>query len=89
MRDVQWHDGKEWDFMIDVDTEGGALKLPLNRGEDPYDVADRFLQKHNLPASYMQQVADFVAQTLGDTGVRDCTMRLLCHTSLHPLVPSA
>ena len=78
---MQWHDGKEWDFMIDVDTEQGNLKLPLNRGEDPFDVADRFLEKHNLPRSYTQQVADFIMQSLGDAGARlTFTMRRGWHS---------
>mgnify|MGYP001809785632 CR=1 FL=1 len=40
--------------MFDVDVEEGALprKLALNRGDNPYDVADRFLEENNLPQSY-------------------------------------
>jgi len=43
-----------WDYVFDVDWEDGAApkKLALNRGDNPYDVADRFLAQEDLPASY-------------------------------------
>ncbi len=28
------------------------MKLALNRGDNPYLVADRFLEEHGLPATY-------------------------------------
>ena len=46
--------GKKYDFVFEVDVEDGAprKKLPYNLGENPYDVADRFLIDENLPTSY-------------------------------------
>ena len=46
--------GQQWDYVFDVDAEEGAAprKLPANRGEDPYVVADRFLAEEGLPISY-------------------------------------
>lgn len=43
-----------WDYVIDVEMPGDApsLKLALNRGDNPYDVADKFLVRHDLPATY-------------------------------------
>lgn len=43
-----------FDFVFDVDVEDGAppRKLVLNRGDNPYDVADRFLITENLPVTY-------------------------------------
>ena len=40
--------------MFDVDAEEGAppRKLALNRGDNPYSVAERFLEEQGLPASY-------------------------------------
>lgn len=48
------HGGQQWDYVFDVDAEEGAAprKLPANRGEDPYVVADRFLMEEGLPISY-------------------------------------
>ena len=62
---LQWHDGKEWDKVIDVEMDGGVtLKLPLNADEDPYDVADRFLTAHNLPEQFRQQVVQFIVDNV-------------------------
>lgn len=67
---LQWYDGQEWDIVIDVEMDAGAkLKLPLNKDEDPYDVADRFLHKHGLPEAFKQQVVQFILDNVGDAGV--------------------
>lgn len=44
--------------MFDVAMEDGepALKLALNAGDNPYLVADAFLELHGLPASFKDQV---------------------------------
>ena len=53
--------------MFDVDAAEGApaLKLPMDNGEDPYDVAERFLMTHGLPDSYLEQVVDFINENTG------------------------
>lgn len=40
--------------VFDVDAEEGAppRKLALNRGDNPYLVADRWLEEQGLPTSY-------------------------------------
>lgn len=40
--------------VFDVDAEEGAppRKLALNRGDNPYLVADRWLEEQGLPATY-------------------------------------
>lgn len=54
----QWHQGQEWDFVFDVDISDNAppLQLPCNADENPYIVADRFLQANELPPGYKDQV---------------------------------
>ncbi len=39
------HAGQQWDFVFDVDVDPNQppLKLACNRGDNPYDVADRCL----------------------------------------------
>ncbi|VEN56039.1 unnamed protein product, partial [Callosobruchus maculatus] len=56
------YEGKEYDFVFSVDVEDGKppLKLPFNRGDDPYVAAQAFLAKHLLPADYLEQVVDFI-----------------------------
>lgn len=55
-------EGKMYDFVFSVDVEDGKppLKLPYNKGDDPYKAAHAFLQKHMLPAEYLEQVVDFI-----------------------------
>lgn len=53
---------KEYDFVWNVDIEDGAppLKLPYNRNEDPWVVAQSFIHNHDLPQSYLETVANFI-----------------------------
>lgn len=57
-------DGKEWDYVFDVDIEDGkpALKLPYNSNENPYAAAERFLAQHELPQLYCEEVVRFIAK---------------------------
>ncbi|XP_050425163.1 phospholipase A-2-activating protein [Adelges cooleyi] len=56
------YNGKEYDFVWNVDIEDGAppLKLPYNKEEDPWVVAQAFIHKHDLPQSYLETVANFI-----------------------------
>jgi phospholipase A-2-activating protein len=56
--------GVEWDYIIDVDVADGAppLKLAMNADENPYLVADRFIEQHDLPGTYKDQIVQFIMQ---------------------------
>ncbi|XP_023012840.1 phospholipase A2 activator protein [Leptinotarsa decemlineata] len=56
------YEGKSYDFVFSVDVEDGKppLKLPYNKGDDPYQAANKFLTKNMLPAEYLEQVVDFI-----------------------------
>ncbi|KAG9677765.1 PFU-domain-containing protein, partial [Aureobasidium melanogenum] len=56
------HEGKDYDFVFDVDITDGAppLKLPYNIGQNPYDVASKFIANNELPMTYLDQVANFI-----------------------------
>ncbi|KAI6045574.1 WD40-repeat-containing domain protein [Pisolithus marmoratus] len=60
----QLHNGKEYDYVFDVDIQEGAppLKLPVNVSENPYVVAQRFLEQNDLSMSYLDQVVKFIEQ---------------------------
>ncbi|CAO2813433.1 unnamed protein product [Amaranthus hypochondriacus] len=60
-------DGKEYDHVFDVDIGDGEpiRKLPCNRSDNPYDTADKWLLKENLPLSYRQQIVDFILENTG------------------------
>ncbi|KAL6880418.1 hypothetical protein ACP4OV_011983 [Aristida adscensionis] len=60
-------DGVRYDFVFNVDIGDGEpiRKLPYNRSDDPYAVADKWLLKENLPLTYRQQVVEFILQNSG------------------------
>ncbi|KAI8452162.1 WD40-repeat-containing domain protein [Phakopsora pachyrhizi] len=60
--DKKLYEGKEYDYVFDVDIQDGVppLKLPYNVSENPYTVAQKWLAKHKLPDSYLDQVVDFI-----------------------------
>ncbi|AET39080.1 Doa1p Ecym_3619 [Eremothecium cymbalariae DBVPG len=55
-------EGKLYDYVFDVDIKEGAsvLKLPLNANDNPYDVADKFIARHDLPLTYKDQIVNFI-----------------------------
>ena len=56
------HQGKDYDYVFDVDIEDGKppLKLPYNLSQNPHEAAAKFLQDNELPMSYNDQVVDFI-----------------------------
>lgn len=41
----QFHQGQQYDFVFDVDVADGMppLKLPVNKGDNPYIAADKYV----------------------------------------------
>ena len=59
-------EGKEWDFVFDIDLHGpGAppVRLPFNRGDDPWMAAQQFLWTHELDQGFLEQVANHITQS--------------------------
>ncbi|WVW84162.1 hypothetical protein I302_106192 [Kwoniella bestiolae CBS 10118] len=58
----QLYEGQEYDYVFDVDVSEGMppLKLPYNVAENPWIAAQRFLNKHELPSTYCEQVVEFI-----------------------------
>ena len=56
------HQGKDYDYVFDVDIEDGKppLKLPYNVSQNPYEAATKFIQDNELPMTYLDQVANFI-----------------------------
>lgn len=56
------YQGKEWDYIFDIDVQEGAppLKLPYNVSENPFTAAARFLADNDLPATYADQIVKFI-----------------------------
>lgn len=57
-------EGKMYDYVFDVDIEDGKppLKLPFNVTENPYIAAQKFLDRNELPSTYLDQTAKFIIQ---------------------------
>jgi len=58
------HEGKDYDYVFDVDIEDGKppLKLPYNLSQNPYEVARKFCETNKLPITYLDQVTNFIVQ---------------------------
>lgn len=58
------YEGKEYDYVFDVDIEDGKppLKLPYNATDNPYTAAEAFLARYNLPSSYTDEVVRFISK---------------------------
>ncbi|XP_053677354.1 phospholipase A-2-activating protein [Anopheles nili] len=71
----QLYEGREYDYVFSVNLSDDApnLKLPYNRGEDPWFVAQRFIHKHNLPQAYLDQVANFIVKNSDNAPVASAT----------------
>lgn len=54
--------GKSYDYVFDVDIADGVppLKLPFNKGDNVYASAEEFVERNDLPVSYVNQVVNFL-----------------------------
>lgn len=61
---------QEYDFVFTIDVNEGEppMKLPYNIKDDPWQVAQSFLQKNSLNPMFLDQVANFIIEnTKGHT----------------------
>ena len=65
------YQGKEYDYVFDVDIQEGAppLKLPYNVSQNPYEAATKFLENNKLPITYLDTVANFITQNVKGTTI--------------------
>jgi phospholipase A-2-activating protein len=63
-------DGKAFDMVIPVEIElpGGVrnLEIGYNQGDNPFMVAQDFINKHMLDQSYLREIADYITQRSGE-----------------------
>ncbi|KAL3660933.1 hypothetical protein V7S43_013949 [Phytophthora oleae] len=59
-------DGEAYDMVIPVEIElpGGLQKLEIgyNQGQNPFTVAQEFIDKHMLDQAYLREIADYITQ---------------------------
>ncbi|TFY76722.1 hypothetical protein EWM64_g7288 [Hericium alpestre] len=67
----QLHEGKEYDYVFDVDIQDGVppLKLPYNVNENPFAAAQRFLERNELPLTYVDQVVQFIEKNTAGVNI--------------------
>ncbi|KAG3118667.1 hypothetical protein PI124_g4087 [Phytophthora idaei] len=63
-------DGEAFDMVIPVEIElpGGLKKLEIgyNQGQNPFMVAQAFIDKHMLDQGYLREIADYITQRAGE-----------------------
>lgn len=64
-------DGVEYDhvFPIEVDIPGGGvqnLKIGYNDGQNPFTVAQNFIDQYMLDQAYLSQIADYIRSRVGE-----------------------
>ncbi|KAL3312264.1 hypothetical protein Ciccas_009142 [Cichlidogyrus casuarinus] len=61
------YQGKEYDFVFDVDFDPNrpAVKLPFNRNQDPWVVAQDFILKYDLPQDYLETIFQYIQKNAG------------------------
>ncbi|CAM9846412.1 unnamed protein product, partial [Chrysoparadoxa australica] len=63
-------DGTEYDHVFPIEIEGVAgevrkLQIGHNNGDNPFMSAQQFIDKHELPQTYLGQIADYVTKRAG------------------------
>ncbi|XP_057317804.1 phospholipase A-2-activating protein [Microplitis mediator] len=65
----QLYEGKEYDYVFSIDIQDGVppLKLPYNRTEDPWHVAQTFIHQNGLSQMFLDQIANFIVKNSDST----------------------
>ncbi|KAJ3163096.1 hypothetical protein HDU86_002265, partial [Geranomyces michiganensis] len=65
-RKKQWQ-GQDYDFVFDVDIGDGVppLQLPYNATQNPYQAAQDFIWRNELPQDYLETIANFIVKNAG------------------------
>ncbi len=45
---------------MDISEGAPPLKLPFNVSENPYEAAQEFIHRHELPQDFLDQIAQFI-----------------------------
>jgi len=53
-------EGKEYDYVFDIDLNGAMLKLPFNRGDDPWRVAQEWIWKNDFDQGFLDAIANHI-----------------------------
>ncbi|KAK2566914.1 Phospholipase A-2-activating protein [Acropora cervicornis] len=83
----QNYNGKEYDFVFDVEIQEGSprLKLPYNLTDDPWMAAHQFLERNGLSQMFLDQVVDFIQKNTKGEGRGIYHLQHLRNKHLTPL----
>ena len=59
-------EGKEYDYVFDIDLNGAALQLPFNRGDDPWMAAQQWIWKHGFEQGFLDAIANHIITNAPD-----------------------
>ncbi|OAF67582.1 hypothetical protein A3Q56_04691 [Intoshia linei] len=61
-------DGVAYDYVFDVSlsSDRSIMKLPYNRGDDPREVAQKFLTKHSIGLDMIEDVVSFIEKNTNE-----------------------
>ncbi|KAF8077719.1 phospholipase A-2-activating protein [Lyophyllum atratum] len=67
----QLYQGKEYDYVFDVDIQDGVppLKLPYNVTDNPFAAAQKFLESNELPLTYIDEVVKFIEKNTAGVNI--------------------
>jgi phospholipase A-2-activating protein len=53
---------------VEIELPGGVKKLEIgyNQGQNPFTVAQEFIDKHMLDQAYLREIADYITQRAGE-----------------------
>ena len=55
----------DFNFKVELDDTGRSYDLQYNWGENPYTVAKNLLERHDLPITHLDEVANFIVKNAG------------------------
>ncbi|KAF7684271.1 Ubiquitin homeostasis protein lub1 [Astathelohania contejeani] len=56
---------KEYDYTFDVSLDDKMMKLQLNKNDNFFEVADRFISANKLDYSFRNEIVDFIKKNVG------------------------
>jgi phospholipase A-2-activating protein len=65
----RWYQGKEYDYLFDIDINNKPLQLPFNRGDDPWMTAQRWMWDNEIDQDHLNSIAEHIMANTPDNQV--------------------
>lgn len=63
------YQGKEYDYLFDIDINGAPLQLPFNRGDDPWMTAQKWIWDNQIDQDHLTAIANHIMANTPDNTV--------------------